>query len=46
MKIKVNSDDNLSLKKILRLYNLIILVMSAFHVGNKYYPIFFRQMFI
>ena len=40
MKIKLNSDDNLPLKKILRLYNSIILVMSAFYVGNKYYPIF------
>ena len=37
MKIKFHSDD-LPLKKTLALYNIIIIVTSAFHEGNKYYP--------
>ena len=41
MKIKFNSDDELPLKKTLRLYNMIIGVKSVFHEGNKYYPQFF-----
>ena len=38
MKIKFNSDDNLSLNKILKLYNLTIIVSSVFQEDNKYYP--------
>ena len=38
MKIKLNSDDNLLLKKTLKLYNMAIIVRSVFHEGNKYYP--------
>ena len=38
MKIKFNSDDDLPLKKTLELYNMIIIVRSVFHEGNKYYP--------
>ena len=37
-KIKFSSDDNLPLTKILRLYNLTIVVTSAFQEGKKYYP--------
>ena len=43
MKIKFNSDDNLLLKKKLKLYNLIIFVKSIFREGSKYYlQVFFR----
>ena len=38
MKIKPNSDDNLPLKKILKLCNMIIVVRPVFHEGNKYHP--------
>ena len=39
MKIKPNSDDDLSLKKILELHNIAIIVFrSVFHDGNKYHP--------
>ena len=38
MKIKHNSDDNLSLNKILKLHNLTIIVNSVFQEDNKYYP--------
>ena len=42
MKIKFNSGDNLSLNKLLRLYNLTIIVRSVFEENNKYCP----QMFL
>ena len=38
MKIKLFSDNDLSLNETLKLYNRIIAVRSAFHKGNKYYP--------
>ena len=38
MKIKFNSDDDLSLKEALELYNMEIVLRSVFHEGNKYYP--------
>ena len=38
MKIKFNSDDDVPLKKALELYNMVIVVRSIFHEGNKYYP--------
>ena len=38
MKIRFNSDDDLPLKKTLKLYNMTILVRSVFHEDNKYYP--------
>ena len=41
MKIKSNSDDDLSLKKTLEIYNMVIVNRPAFHEGNKYYPQFF-----
>ena len=43
MKIRFNSDDNLPLSKILKLYNLTIIVRSVFQDDNNYFPqIFFR----
>ena len=38
MKIKLNLDDNLSLKKTLKICNIVTVVRAAFHEGNKYYP--------
>ena len=38
MKIKFNSDDNLTLKETLELYSMIIAIRSVFHKGNKCYP--------
>ena len=41
MKIKFNSDDDLPLKKTLKLYNMVIVVRSVFHESKKYYPLVF-----
>ena len=38
MKIKFNSDDNMSLNKILKLRNLTIIVRSVFEEDGKHYP--------
>ena len=38
MKIKFISDDGLTLNKVLRLYNLTIVVRSVFQEDKKYYP--------
>ena len=38
MKIKFNSDDDLSLNKTLRIFNLTIIVRSVFEEDGKYYP--------
>ena len=38
IKVKFNSDDDLPLKKVLKLYNMVIVVRSTFHKGNRYYP--------
>ena len=38
MIIKFNSDDDLSLNKILKLRNLTIIVRSVFEEDGKYYP--------
>ena len=38
MKIKSNSDDDVPLKKTPELSNMVIVVRSVFHEGNKYYP--------
>ena len=43
MKIKLNSDDNLPLNKILKLYNLTIVVRSVFEEDGKYYPQVFED---
>ena len=38
MKIKFNSDDNLSLNEILKIHYMTIVVRSVFLEDNKYYP--------
>ena len=38
MKIKLNSDDSLSLNKTLKLPNVTIAVRSVFEEDSKYYP--------
>ena len=38
MKIKINSDDNLSLNKMLKLHLLRLIVRSVFEEHSKYYP--------
>ena len=38
IKIKFNSDENLSLNKILKLHNLIIVVTFVFRKSKRYYP--------
>ena len=38
MKIKFSSDDNLLLHKILKFYNLTIVVSFVFQEDKKYYP--------
>ena len=38
MKIKFDLDDDLPLKKMLELHNMIVVVGSVFREGNKYYP--------
>ena len=37
MKIKFNFDDDLPLNKTLEIRNMVIVVRSIFHEGNKYY---------
>ena len=41
MKIKFNSDDNLTLNKKLKYYNLTVIVRSIFEEDGNYYPQFF-----
>ena len=36
MKIKFNSDDDIPLKKLVELYNMIIIVRSVFRERSKY----------
>ena len=43
MKIKFNSDNDLSPKKMQKLYNMVIVVRFIFHEGNKYYPLVFLE---
>ena len=38
MKIKFNSDDKLSLNKMIEIPSMIIVVRAVFHENNKYYP--------
>ena len=38
MKIQLNSDDDLALNKMLKLYNMVIVVRLVFHKAKKYYP--------
>ena len=46
IKIKYNSDDDLSLKKMLELYNMEIVVRVAFHEVNKYHQQVFSGEFL
>ena len=41
MKIKFDSDDNLPLNKVMRFYDLTVIIKSIFEKGDKYYPQFF-----
>ena len=43
MKIKLNSDDNLPLNKILKRYNLTIVLRFVFQEDKKYYPQVFLE---
>ena len=38
MRIKLNSNDNLSLNEIAKLHNLTLIVRSVFEEDSKYYP--------
>ena len=38
MKIEFNQDGDLRLNKMLKLYDMVIVVRSVFLEGNKYYP--------
>ena len=38
MKIKFNSDDNLSLNKPLTFHNMTMIIRSVFEEGGKLYP--------
>ena len=38
MKIKFNSDDNLTLNKTLKLHNMTINIRPVFKEDGKYYP--------
>ena len=38
MKIKVDSDDNLPLNKILKLHDLTVILRYVFKENGKYYP--------
>ena len=46
MKIKLNSDDDLSLNKKIRLHNLTIIVRSVFEEDSKYYPQVFLDEYL
>ena len=44
MKIKFNSGDDLPLKKMLELHNMIIVLKAAFHEDSRCYPqVFFDE---
>ena len=38
MKIKFNSDDDLSLNKLLKFHAMMIIIRSVFEDGSKLYP--------
>ena len=42
MKLKFNSNDKLTLNKMIEIHGIIIVVRPIFHGNNKYYP----QVFI
>ena len=43
MKIKLSSDDNLHLNKMLKLHILTVIVRSVFEEDDKYYPQVFKN---
>ena len=45
MKIKINSDDNLPLNKVLKFHALMIIIKSVFERDGKYYPQIFLDDF-
>ena len=38
MKVKIESNDNLPLNKVLKFYTVIIIIRSVFERDGKYYP--------
>ena len=46
MKIKLNSDDDLLVGRILSLHNLTIVVRSVFQEDNKYYSQVFLDEYL
>ena len=46
MEIKYNLDDDLSLKKTLELYYMLIVVRSCFRESKGYYPQFFLDEYL
>ena len=46
MKNKLNSNDDLTLKKTLELRNMVIVVRVAFYEDNKNYPQVFLDEFL
>ena len=46
MKIKLHSDNDLPLNKILKLHMLTIIVRSVFEEDGKYYPQVFLDEFL
>ena len=46
MKIKLNSNDDLTLKKTLELRNMVIVARAAFYEDNKNYPQVFLDEFL
>ena len=46
MKIKFDTDNNLQLNKLLKLYMLAITVRSVFKKGGKFYPQLYLDVFL
>ena len=46
MEIKFVSDDDLYELRMLELYNMILVIRSLFHEGNKYYPQVFLHEYL
>ena len=44
--MKFNSDDNLPLNKMLKLYNLTLIVRSVFEEDGEYYPQVFLDEYL
>lgn len=46
MKISLNSNDSLSLKQGLEMYNIVIIIRSIFYGSNKNYPTIFLDQYL